>query len=343
MRDPGGNERLSIEPVESPSELIQRWNEPERASIPLELATRLARGKPLSGLTSETINGRVDLRGLALPAPRVKQARRFMMVGRNWDVGRLTGVIEIKGAHLDGVDLSYSSLPNMKLHESRIENSRFDRAKLNEVGFWGCTIRRTSFVGASLRAAVLGGSARDQTEYDRIDFQEADLRDAVVGMADFADCNFSNAKLNKVEFYGSRITRCTFAGQLREVIFQAAGLGPEHRQGSLEDVDFSQAHFRWVGLRGFDLNRVTLPAGPDHVIFSNYQCVLERAIASLQDDTEDAKLSLLGLLEHEQRWLGPNQRRGVLAIADLHPDETPQAGIPAATRLKELDAQCAGQ
>lgn len=90
-----------------------------------EVWRHLVMGKSLEGLGLSTIEGQVDLRGLQAPEPKVVQSWTF---GR-MDVARQTGIVVIDGARWMDLDLSGASLPELRLHDTHIENCRFDKAK----------------------------------------------------------------------------------------------------------------------------------------------------------------------------------------------------------------------
>jgi hypothetical protein len=193
-------------------------------------------------------------------------------------------------------------------------------------------------------AALGGTSLKGRTTYRRVTFERADLREANPGSADFLDCDFASAKLTKVEFNGNGLLRCRFAGLLNEVIFSKNPVSGDTGEGVLEDVDFSEARLRWCSFRGYDLKSVRLPNSANHIVFRNYPCVLRGAISQLQDATAPEDLHLLGLLEHEMRWVGPHQRAGVLAIPDLGPGGRLGDAVEARAHwLRTFDAACEGE
>ena len=320
-------------------DLRARWTG-EGESLRDEIFARLSKGHPLDGLPIERHDGRLDLRGIAAPEEVPVSSRDLSIRDRIFRFDRVSAVPQIRSAALRGVDLSGARLSGVMVVDSTIENCRFDGVRWHERGFWGSTIRDSSFRGANLRAFVMGGASDRATTGERVDFDEALLDDVIPGSSDFIDCDFGRARLRKFEAYGCRLVRCRFAGRLDEVIFSAVGSSGSSRRGVLEDVDFSAASFRFVSLRGFELEGVRVPEGPGHIRFRDYPCVLRRAIDHLRSTEDPDELWLLGLLEHDQQWLGPNQRQGVLAIGDLHELERIDAGQRFAEWLRQLDGEC---
>lgn len=187
---------------------------------------------------------------------------------------------------------------------------------------------------------MLSGSS-GATGYDHVGFLSADLRGAVVLGARFAGCEFDKANLRKVEFYGCRIEGCRFSGVLDEVTFHEAGLSGSNVQGSLNDVDFSGAEFRFVQFRHFDLEGVRLPESSANVVFEHFGCALAKAVREIESSTDPDTRWLLGVLQSDLEWIVPGQRRGVIAVSDLHPTGTVRAGAAAADWLRRLDRDCA--
>ena len=222
-----------------------------------------------------------------------------------------------------------------------VEDCRFDDASLVDAGFWDSTISETTFRRADLRGLVMGGSGTRPTRWQHVEFDGAKLVDVVPFDVELLDCDFGAATLRQTEFSGCRVERCGFAGLLDSVIISALPRTGQERPGVLEEVDFSDAEFRWTSLRGFDLQTVRLPDGPGHVRFADYPCTIDRALEALAGSTDPDELGLVGLLEHERRWLGPSQRQGVLAVENLAPGR-PDVAQRLADRLRTIDAGCAG-
>jgi uncharacterized protein YjbI with pentapeptide repeats len=329
---PGGTQQPS-------TSVIDRWTTTDGAELAREIFRRLAKGTGLSGLPLDSYEGMIDLRGLTVPKPRAKSSIDRIIGGRLFGIERLEGVNQVRRARLENVDFSYADLGGLKVFESTINACRFEHADLRQAGLWACNVRATSFSHADLRSMVLGGAPdKGRTSYSNVNLKFADLRGASPGFADFVDCDFSNARLDSVEFYGNGLARCRFAGRLADVIFSKRGLTGDPHEGALEDVDFAQAAFQFCAFRGFDLDSVKFPEDSNHIVFRNYPCVLRRATESLRGSTDKDDRGLLALLEMELRWLGPRQRAGVLAVPDL------QSARPKAEArgewLRRLDEEC---
>jgi uncharacterized protein YjbI with pentapeptide repeats len=52
-----------------------------------------------------------------------------------------------------------------------------------------------------------------------VSFRKARMQDLWLNAATFVECDFSLARLDKVEFYGCELVRCTFSGPVSDLIF----------------------------------------------------------------------------------------------------------------------------
>ena len=146
-----------------------------------------------------------------------------------------------------------------------------------------------------------------------VDFSRSDMRGLISTTATYVDCNFSHARLDKIDFQSSSFIRCRFAGEVREVLFYDNAFDPRKKEANpMEDVDFSQAQLRWVAFRRLNLDRVRLPESRDHLILKNYPCVLRKALAAVKDDESLHGRGLSRVLANYLKWAGPNQQVGVL-------------------------------
>ena len=121
-------------------------------SLNLEIWDRLVEGKPLDGLRLETRDGRIDVRGLALPEPTV--LRRFQFHGTTLAA---TDAFIVHGVKWRNLDFTGSRLAGLRLMHGLVENCRFDGCNLQGVRIWATSFRDVSFKGANLRGSVLGG------------------------------------------------------------------------------------------------------------------------------------------------------------------------------------------
>jgi len=259
---------------------------------------RLMSGRPLDGLGLEKAEGRVDLRGLPAPVPR--RLARYEHAG--WFIEKLGNLVQFKDVALRDLDLSGASLDSFRFNGCIIENCVFDGARCNDWRIWETQTRETSFRKASLREATLGPwSDGKGNTFSRVDFTGADFRDCTSITAVFEDCDFSRARLGKVQFKRCGIVRCTFAGLLDEVEFDGRVFEPDLREPNrYEDVDMSNALLRLPVFWGIDLPAFRLPADPGLRVIGNYPCVATEAVKALQGREDLAGRVLRAILSDER-------------------------------------------
>lgn len=316
-----------------------RWRGNEGDRLAGEVWRRLAAGESLHDLGLGENDGYSDLRGIS--TPRVTKAE--LPPFRNWALHDLKGFLEFRKVHFDGMDFSDSRLEYLHFFNSRINNCRFDRADCKSWNVKASDITGTSFVRADLRDAGLGlwHEGRGNV-YRFVDFSQADMRDSISTSADYIDCDFSYARLDKVEFDSSGFIRCRFAGEVREVIFYDRGFkSPKPNPNPMEDVDFSKAQLRWCAFRRLNLDRVLLPRDRHHLIVRNYRCVLEKAIAELEDHQSLTGRGLKRVLENDLKWIGPQQEIGVFNDLDFLEAWGPEGQQFATELLRRAEDECA--
>jgi len=209
--------------------------------------------------TSLSDEGLVDCRGLSLPRG-----------------------VDISGARFSEIDLSFS-----EMHGIHLERCRFAQVSLRQVetSYWNerfCYFEDVDFSGAKMLDAALG--MRPST-YNRVAFCDVDFSGAHIVCADFTSCDFSRAKLERLDFGGSRFVDCRFAGRLEEVWFNAYARFPsdrklcgENSRNEMSGVDFSEAELWDVMFTGgIDLSTVVLPQDGSHLLFRRFDLVLKQA------------------------------------------------------------------
>lgn len=261
------------------------------------------------------VDGRIDLRRLLAPEPAILKTSRTQLA----DVSELEEITIFKNVDWKSLDFSGSRLNSIRFHDSEISDCIFDDCECRDWRFWGMKFSNTTFRSADLRKSALGGLKEGRiNRFEKVDFSGADLRQTAYVSARFADCLFKNTRLNKVNFGGSVFIDCRFEGELREVCFnrtafRANGLEPNEMLG----VDFSSASLRTVEFRGLDLNHVHFPSDSDHIILNEYPDSLDKLLQSLRKRTDMPSKKLAAYMQVYRKWVGPNQRQGVLNKNDL--------------------------
>src|SRR5437868_8862569 len=161
-----------------------------------EIWKRLVRGKSLRGLASETIVGRIDVRNLQVPEPKVAQVVQTPIA----EVAMLDGVTDIERANWQSIDLSSSRLPGLRFINCNITDCVFDACRMPDLRVWGTSFTGVSFRSADLSGASLGGvDGKRRTSFRNVDFTAADMRQAYFRAAEFVGCVFKNTKLDRAD------------------------------------------------------------------------------------------------------------------------------------------------
>jgi uncharacterized protein YjbI with pentapeptide repeats len=294
------------------TDLRKRWLTPDGQRLAGDVLARMISGRSLKALALGEVEGRVDLRGLAVPPPQ----RRGQFNWRGLHLERLSQLSEVKNVTWRSLDLSGSALEGLRLFDMRIVDCSFDEAKCRDWRMWRSDVTDCSFIGADLRHASLGAWSEGRgNNYHRVNFSQADFRESASQAAAYVDCDFSNARLEDLNFRSSSFVRCKFAGVLHKVIFDGRQLGTGKPDlNTMEDVDFSGAILELVDFRGLDLYGVTFPVDPGLWVIDNYPCVLEKSIAYLVGHKGEMEGWVRRIFEERRRSLqvGPKVKRGFL-------------------------------
>ncbi len=279
----------------------------------------LRKGRKLEGMDGVgLVNGRFDLRGLAVPRPEVTGSSAF----KNYELSFLSGRIEFRRIILDNADLSYSDFTDVIWKNCNLSNVDFRSARLRGVGFWSCSLTNISFDGSDLRDAVLdGANGSSPSSFVDVNFCKVNLESTGGGLPLFRNCDFSNANLRKVDFDGARFENCKFAGLLYDVAFRPHAsiyvasalpwqrLDPKKFTNRMEFVDFSQADLRYVGFNGVDLSSCTFPCDENHLVIRSQRQVFLRAVDVISSEWQDPeRTSALRMIDNI--YIRPGIREG---------------------------------
>ncbi|MFC4044753.1 pentapeptide repeat-containing protein [Dactylosporangium siamense] len=231
--------------------LRQRWATPARQQLAAEAGARLRGGGRLNDLGLGVVDGLIDLRGVSFP-------------GRT---------VQLDGCRLEGLALDAGDLTSFRFVDCTVVGCRFDRALCRDWRIWRTDFTDCSFVGADLRTSSLGawleGQARGNV-YDHVRFTRAKMARLGSAAATYIDCDFSDADLTMVNFWQSSLIRCTFAGKVKQVVFNGRLMGEAKPDPNpMLDIDLAQARLEGTEFRWIDLSRTLLPQDPDLVLIEN--------------------------------------------------------------------------
>jgi uncharacterized protein YjbI with pentapeptide repeats len=264
------------------------------------------------------VDGRLDLRGL--PA-----------VGL-----RLLNVPLVRPVRWRRLDLSGADLGDLFLvRGGEFVDCRFDRADCQGWGLFGGTIRGCSFVRADLRDSNMGSGTR----WIDVDLGHANLRRTHSRNGRFERVRFDHAGLFRREFSSDPLIDCSFAGLVDDCQFG----GPDAPPDLVGRVDFRHATLRYVRFWGQNLSEVRPPEDGDHLVVRYPRCVLDRILASLDEDPHHPLRWLRTLFERRVLELGPRQAAWIQHLGDLGIDGDVEKGRSAGALIRAVEQACADQ
>lgn len=299
----------------------------------LEIWDRLFQGKSLDNLSLEKTEGRINLRGLSMPAPAV--VRKYQVAG--YSLNQIEPGAHFVGAKWKDLDFTGSELKSVRFFDSELRNCVFENCQMQDFRVWSSKITETSFKGADLKKSALGG-VRDgkRNIYACVDFSDADLRETAYKAASFDRCTFRNSKLVKIDFQTSTFENCVFVGELRDVLFYRRGFGGDtFPPNEMINVDFKDAVLHDTAFRGLRLDKVKLPRDDHHILIANPVATIERIIEILQQDNGGASKKLTAFLNIGKKWAPVDQAQNVINVDDL--EEI--AGFEGVSLLRDLLAK----
>ena len=212
-------------------------------------------------------------------------------------------VIKLDSAHLRGEDLSGRRIIQFSAVGSRLEDCRFDGARIDNASF---------------------GAGKATSEYVRCSFDGVRINFGPGGYARFFACTFRDAKLSNWFCFAVELGRCEFSGLIRKSVFNGT-VPKRHRthagreRNEFRDNDFSQAELIDVSFRtGIDLSRQRLPSGKDYLYVQDAESVVDRAYAEVSAWQDDGLRSqAMGLIRTLQRTVDGGQQQLLLCESDF--------------------------
>jgi uncharacterized protein YjbI with pentapeptide repeats len=253
--------------VPTAAELRRRWEEPDAARLVRGVRTWLmGQGPQPDGLGSVT--GRVDLRGIPLTATPAT-------IGDPHDPGR--------GVSWGSLDLSGAQLEELRFFGGSIRDCTFDGASLTGFKLWGTEVVDCSFTRADLRSRALGTGRWHgrRNVWRRVTFDRANLREAAFRGCLLEACTFEKTT-RRLLIEDCEVVDCVFSGVLDTLL--VIGRGLQHPVlPSMFSADFSRAVFEDSKIEGYSLERVKLPQQSDLLVVRRYPAAARRASAWLAD------------------------------------------------------------
>jgi uncharacterized protein YjbI with pentapeptide repeats len=261
--------------------LLDRWKSPEGRVLAAEAIQCLTGVRPGLPEGFGTHEGRRDLRGLVVSAPEVR--------GRV-SAGKVAaevagGLVEVRGARWEALDLSHARLPSLRLFGSQIQDCRLDEASCRDWRLWVSEVSNSSFVGSDLRDSTIGTWQDGRSNAWRaVSFDRADLRGALALGCHLDGCSFRDSRLSDAQFQQVTMRDCTFSGAMKDVLFDCRELPGKPVAEVLVNIDFSDATFEDVEFRGCRFEGVKLPQTPGIYPIPGFPRVARRVLDLLEEN-----------------------------------------------------------
>ncbi len=292
--------------------LVQRWQTEVGQLRREQVIHCLLKRKDLSKLPFlQRREGRWDLRGINFQKQpwhtvhtKVELPEKDLVFPFTLSLG---GRYRFKKLRLEDVDFSWAHLGAAIFQQCHFRNVLFREANLSDWKDRASEFRQVDFYKADLRGATLG---LDGARYEHVSFRRADMRRVSCYRGYFVNCDFSEARLEEVDFNASHFINCKFKGPLRGVWFRGyyATREDERRFGKtepnpMENADFSEAVL-WdvMFTNGCDLSKVIPPQDGEHFLLRDWPQVLAKAKEEVERNWEGVfKEEALPLLELMQK------------------------------------------
>jgi uncharacterized protein YjbI with pentapeptide repeats len=271
--------------------------------------------------TTRTDEGLIDLRGLS------------------FGIG-----IELERVQFRDLDFSCSSFGRGIFRQCAFEGVLFREMDSRGWNERDCRFTDVDFYKANLRDAGIG--IRGST-YLRVNFRGANFSGAHFYRGQFTDCDFSDARLKKIDFLASNFVNCKFRGRLDSVWFRRCYPHPaqEKRYGKavpneMRNVDFSEAELWGVTYTGgLDLSYVILPKDGHHVLFRHFDNALSKVrdivdtLAWSDEEKKRVMITTKSFLVHAK-----NQPMWILNTKEILGKFGEQIGMELIALLEKFDA-----
>lgn len=195
----------------------------------------------------------LDLTGLQFPT--VTECRSL---GLPDGTTRVVGQQKFSDATILDVDFSRARLDFSVWDNCDFERIIFDRARLQNIRFFGCRFIDCTFRSTDLKNSSFSvGRNGSETQVISTRFEKSDFRGASCNNPIFRLTTFHNCRLDGFVFDSAMSDRVVFAGDYHELTFR--GLPGELERNRLQ-IDLSEARLKWLNADdGIDLRLVKLP------------------------------------------------------------------------------------
>jgi len=270
--------------------ITERWQQAGNQNLYYQVIACLQSDGVLSRIPNlNQYEGRWDLRGLNLANLGQTRIPIHLQMPDGLKLDFVYGKrLRFSNVAWQDIDFSYANLDSAIIENCILKNVLFNDVVGQGINDRGSTFQDCSFFKADWRGATLG---LDGARYESVKFQRSDLRNIHCYRGYFVDCDFSDAKLENIDFKVSHFSNCKFKGKLKKIWFRGyySLKSEEKRYGVTErnlmqNVNFAEAQF-WdvMFTQKIDLSTVTPPQDGKHVMFPRWQYTLEASRQEVEE------------------------------------------------------------
>ena len=204
----------------------------------------------------------------------------------------------IKKRKFDNHDFSSAEISNVTWKNCSFNNCRFENTIFKNTVFINCSFTNLSFNGCRFEGCQLAknkgkqSGVLEQVQFENCVFVRSDFNFPII-----RSCNFINNQYSELDFDGSRLYNCRFAGEMDAVEFRGHSVlampdwwdvfrGVDYRKykNPMEAVDFREATFLHVGFsNGINLSKCLFPDGENGFLITAPKACFGRAKAIIEN------------------------------------------------------------
>ena len=309
------------------SALSERWSANPMRQAGEEALDRLKRGLAPTAARLPVVNGLIDLRGFQFPSLLLLNeisGSHGRLSGRD-RVQQIKGRLTLRRITLADIDFSFAKVAGTFWENCTFERVKFRDANLQGVRFAACNFSDVDFDLSNMENTY-HGTTLDSTNgtYERVTFRASNLVGSMYSSPRFSHCDFSRARLDGVDFRGSRFERCKFAGRLYQVWFRGrfpdaspgeqdglrrTGVDPASLVNLMHQIDFSDAVLDdCMFVNGIDLSTCRFSNDGVHIVIQNrietFRELEDRISKTWSEPSRSAALRLCHRMSSRQDKLG---------------------------------------
>lgn len=233
----------------------------------------------------------VNLQGLVFPTVTMCKELELSTVVAS----RISGSQKFYDVTLKRVDFSEARLDFSVWNDCRFEEVCFDRAKLCNVRFFGCTFGNCTFRSTLLSDASFSvGRIGAETEISDTVFESARFGGASCHNLVLRNCRFVRCKFGSFVFESPLCDHVEFVGRYKQLTFRGMPRDPERNRLR---IDLTKTWLCWLNANhGLDLSWVRVPADGSCMVIADRLKAVEVLAEQLDVQGSEAAKKVATLL-----------------------------------------------